>query len=515
MISTRRAWRGFGVAIAAALLLALGPGIAARPDRPEGAPAPEPSSDAAPASAERWYQLLLEDVPAGWMMTRETRRGERLITETESRFEVARGGARVHLEMVSRFVEGDDGTPIEAWSRQLLGEVPIEVTFVFGESSLEVTTVQAGRARTKRKPLPEGDWLTPAHAQAALAAAVDSGTEAFEIVTADPLLGLTVVETEWKRVASDARVDVPAGTFAVDRFEQRTSVTPGLVTRVDLDSDAQMIASVLPFGGTSIKTVLADRAVALATSEAPELLVSTFVYPSRVIANPRALERAVFRLRRTDGASLRVPSTGAQTAREEGESTHVVVDLAAPSKAASETLDRAAFLGESSLLDHRADAVVALLESARRNVVPDDATSAEVAESLRRFVHGHLEEKDLDSLFASASEVARTRSGDCTEHGVLLAALLRGANIPSRVVVGLIYVDRFAGASDLFGYHLWTQAWVDDRWVDLDATLESPFDAAHIALATSALSDDRSALLDLAAIVPSIGQLAIEVVETE
>jgi len=97
--------------------------------------------------------------------------------------------------------------------------------------------------------------------------------------------------------------------------------------------------------------------------------------------------------------------------------------------------------------------------------------------------------------FASATEVARSREGDCTEHGVFLASLLRARGIPARVVSGLIYADSFAGSQNIFGYHMWTQALLDidgaKRWVDLDATLPAshPADATHIAVVTSELAD--------------------------
>jgi hypothetical protein len=118
--------------------------------------------------------------------------------------------------------------------------------------------------------------------------------------------------------------------------------------------------------------------------------------------------------------------------------------------------------------------------------------------------------------FATASEVARTRQGDCSEHAVLLAALLRGAGIPSRTVSGLIYTDEFLGRKNVFAYHMWTQAWltqgVGGRWVDLDATLDAlPFDAAHIALATSSQSD-VGAVNDIVKIAGLLGRLSLQVV---
>lgn len=120
--------------------------------------------------------------------------------------------------------------------------------------------------------------------------------------------------------------------------------------------------------------------------------------------------------------------------------------------------------------------------------------------------------------FASASETARSAVGDCTEHGVLLAAMLRADHIPSRVASGLVYVDHLVGAKGAFGYHLWTQALLTvdgkERWVDLDATLDDRrvFDATHIALALSDLSD-ADTMTSMVSIVPMLGRLKIEVVD--
>jgi hypothetical protein len=71
---------------------------------------------------------------------------------------------------------------------------------------------------------------------------------------------------------------------------------------------------------------------------------------------------------------------------------------------------------------------------------------------------------------------------------------------------------------------MWTQAWIVSdpdvpgagRWVDLDATLPGgvAFDATHIALSVSDLSGG-AVTNELAALLPVLGNLEIEVVETE
>jgi hypothetical protein len=165
-----------------------------------------------------------------------------------------------------------------------------------------------------------------------------------------------------------------------------------------------------------------------------------------------------------------------------------------------------------------ADLVGRALEGA-----PADISPNQKAEQLRAFVREFVQTKDLSVGFATASEVARTAQGDCTEHAVLLAGLLRAAGIPSRTVSGLIYVsDPFVGQRDVFGYHMWTQAWLmpdghavgEPRWVDLDATRAVPFDSAHIALGVSAM-DDTQLFNDLVKLAPMLGRVGIKVLESD
>ena len=73
---------------------------------------------------------------------------------------------------------------------------------------------------------------------------------------------------------------------------------------------------------------------------------------------------------------------------------------------------------------------------------------------MRASVHHYIDDKSLGVGFASASEVCATREGDCSEHAVLLVALLRAAGIPSRAVSGVVYVDSFVGERQVFGFHV-------------------------------------------------------------
>ncbi|MEW4526607.1 transglutaminase family protein [Maioricimonas sp. JC845] len=118
-----------------------------------------------------------------------------------------------------------------------------------------------------------------------------------------------------------------------------------------------------------------------------------------------------------------------------------------------------------------------------------EGTDAEVAIALEKFVHQKIRTKDFSTALATASEVARSLEGDCTEHAVLLAALLRARGIPSRVAIGLVYAPRHSG----FAGHMWTEAFLDGRWVPLDATLgRGGIAATHIKMSDSSLAGDSA-----------------------
>ncbi len=107
------------------------------------------------------------------------------------------------------------------------------------------------------------------------------------------------------------------------------------------------------------------------------------------------------------------------------------------------------------------------------------------AQAIERWVSDNIKDKNFETAFASASEVARDLSGDCTEHSVLAAAMSRSVGIPSRVACGLVYSPEQKG----FGFHMWHEVYVNQRWVALDSTYnQTSVDATHIKLFESDLA---------------------------
>ena len=370
--------------------------------------------------------------------------------------------------------------------------------------------------REERLTLPEPGWLTPAQAAEFFGQRLRSGATEVEFRTIDGSTGLTPVTTTRRGIAP-SEVETPGGRERGFRCETTVSNSPGTTSVEWFDARGVLVRMESDLGGMAMVLRASTREEAERSGGGAEVMVSTFVRPGRPIEGARRLAYARYTLRATSGELPDLPMAGWQhVERLDASRARVTVEDGAGGLAGE--IDPAEYLRATSALDGTDERVRELADRAVKGAGPG---SLERAWALRAYVHRHIKRKDLSVAFATASEVARSGEGDCSEHAMLLAAMLRAQGIPSRVVAGLVYVDQFAGEEGVFGYHMWAQALLGGeggggaRWVDLDATLgaTTDFDAAHIALAASGMGEDE-ALTGLASITPLLGRLEVEVEES-
>ncbi|MCE9527567.1 MAG: transglutaminase family protein [Planctomycetales bacterium] len=145
------------------------------------------------------------------------------------------------------------------------------------------------------------------------------------------------------------------------------------------------------------------------------------------------------------------------------------------------------------------------------SVAAQEKDAWKIACAFEKFVDATITDKNFGSALATAAEVARTKAGDCTEHSVLFAALCRARKIPARVAFGLIYSEHLGG----FAYHMWTEVWIKDRWIPMDATLgQGGIGCDHIKLGDSNLKGSES-LAAMASVAQVLNQLELEIVEID
>ena len=128
--------------------------------------------------------------------------------------------------------------------------------------------------------------------------------------------------------------------------------------------------------------------------------------------------------------------------------------------------------------------------------------------ALERYVHRVLK-TGLQRRLLDGRRRGPPRKGDCKEHAIYLAALARARGIPARVAIGMVY------SNGAFGGHMWTEVYIDGRWIPLDGTLgNGGIGAAHLKQGQSTL-EGVSAYIACLPAAQVAGRLKIEVLEAE
>jgi transglutaminase-like putative cysteine protease len=474
---------------------------------------------------DRWYIVELMGSRAGWMHSAQTEKNGQVTTATKMQFSLGRGTTAAGITMQSEFVETKEGEPVRMTSVQKMGQMNVEKTYTFTEKDVEIVTVQAGRETKESMPTPEGDWMTPAKAERYMMERFRAGDKTITASTISPEMGLKVV-SQTRTGFEPQTVKVDSTDVQVLKTVVETDAAPGVKSVEYLDNDGEMVRAETSIGGIQLIMTRTTREAAMNekargpgdNGQRPEIMVRTFIKPSVPIENPRAATSGVFVLRNTKDALPSLPIGASQLVEVlDAKRARVRINMLQPVAASENDVRSAAFLAATPTADHKDEKIIELAERTLKSAPEDKAQRAEL---LRRAVHSFIREKNLGVAMGTASEVVRTREGDCTEHGVLLVALLRADGIPARGVTGLVYADQFAGEKGIFGYHMWVQALLSTpdgpRWVDLDGTLpdQYPFDATHVALGHSDLSDAdmTTSLLNVAQM---LGQLEIDVESVE
>lgn len=143
-----------------------------------------------------------------------------------------------------------------------------------------------------------------------------------------------------------------------------------------------------------------------------------------------------------------------------------------------------------------------LMKEMADELAASDASPAAVAESLTRGVAARLELLELDSSPPNAFNAMASGAGDCFDHAALLAALLRFREIPARLVAGMRVVEPDVPKLEFW---IWTEAWIDERWIPLDATQGSPTGRGYLAIERSAVGDENP----YAAILSALKRLSV------
>lgn len=478
-----------------------------------------PGTSAAPLPGEvvheKWDLVKMGEARIGYSHSTTTREstaeGDRLVTVSETVMKFVRLGGEAEIKVDLTWVEDADERTLKIRSITTMSSQPMVFDAVVVGDKLKVTSESLGRKVEQELP-----W-DPEVASPMRLLRLDrelAGAAAGTVVKCkifDPSVAMTF-ETTHERMANE-KVTLQGTTL--DAAVYKSTMLPGMTSTAWLTPEGDAFRTLQDMGGILIDFLSSTREEALgepASGEAPpDVFTSSLLVSNVPIPRARQVDQALYRLTLKDPEAdwpeiaevptqvfekvapdiqqLRITSRTPPAGRRQWPLTDVPEEIQE-------------CLRPSPMLQSDDDAV----RQAALAAAGEEKDAWKAAQKLESWVYDHIEKKGMATVFASAAEVLSERTGDCSEHAVLLAALCRALGIPSRVAMGLEYV------LGIFGGHAWVEVWIDG-WYALDATNACGMvDAAHLTLAVSPMSDatGMAGFLTLAA---SLGAVDLHVLE--
>jgi hypothetical protein len=454
---------------------------------------------------DQYYSLYIGTTKCGWASYSLERQKDRILAANKTHMEIGRDNLVIAVDVTTKTQETLDAKPLKFESEVSMAGSKTIYRGEFTGNKVRMEIEQAGQITEHKFALPAdttmawGDYLLTRKY-------LEKTGSSYTTNSFDPTLGPGKVAVMKVQVAGPAEARIAGRKISGIKLITQAELLGPMPIISYCDKDGNMLATEMQVGFLKVQMVAEEKQQAVAGIKPEEIFTNTFVKLSEPLTFGKDQPLRLKLSATGESAMPALPETAKQKIVSRDDKT-VVLEILPPGKrwlgAKEDKLEKVT-LSSSSYVKLDDPLLVELAKKAAGSA----NDPRKIARNLCQFVHEYIETKNLATPFASASEVAKTKSGDCSEHAVLLAGLARIKGIASRAVAGLVYT-RQGGPNGSFGYHMWTQLWLDDHWVDVDATFNQPeADQTHIALSHWDLADDT--FIDQAVkLVPFIGQLEI------
>jgi hypothetical protein len=443
-----------------------------------------------PAPEEFWEVLYVGNSRVGYSRSSVTRKkvaGKEIVaTDTEVNLVFARLGQSVKTKTIAQTEETPEGDLLEfRYEMQNPPHAPTRRSGRVEGTTLILKTETNGKTRAAELPW-DDSYKSPDYQHRWLREAPLEAGEKRVLKSFDPQFGVLQTVTIQAMGVKEAAL--------LDRRKKKllevkvlTSIVPNLVTLEYHDDRGRPLKSTENLLQMTSYHVTKDEALKALTGEEVDLALRTLVN-TKPIKDAGKTRQVIYRIAIPGEDPGKILSTGPtqKIARVDPTTVDLTVDAITPPEEGSPQVDDGPgkeFVVPNGYLQSDDE----LVRKHAAAAVADEEDPWKAAQLMERWVAQNLKLKNFTTLLASAAEVAKNLSGDCTEHAVLLAAMCRARKIPSRVVVGLLYISK----PPSFGGHMWTEVYIRGQWIPLDATLgQGGIAADHIKFSDSSFSDE-------------------------
>ncbi len=498
-------------------------GLAGCSQSPAAPPSPSPARATAEAlkpneKRDSWDIFLLQGARVGYDHT--TARGVGsggavLRSENLSRLVLRRGAEIGRQEVRVATLEKPSGELLSFEGEISMGSTPIRISGRVNGDRLCIETTGEGTAATKTSlPWSADDRGPFAVEQSLLRKPMQPGEHRKIKTFAVELQQLTAVELTAKDYEPCKLRTGPHNLLRIEtvtRLPNNQSIEQTLWA----DRTGEILKSRSPILG-GLETYRVSKAEALEKTDAAalDLLPSMMVKVEPPLANAHRTKEVKYRVHLDGSDPTSVFAAGPTQAIKSIDANTAEITVYAIRPGQSDG-NRNAPADPPTADDLRPNVWVQsddpLIVADAKKAAGDEKDPWRTAVALERFVNREVTKKDFSQVFASAAEVARSREGDCTEHAVFLMALCRARGIPARAAFGLVYLP----GPNAFFYHMWTEAYIEKRWIPIDGTLaQGGIGAGHLKIAQSDLKDATASTAFLP-VVQILGRLSIKVVDAK
>lgn len=462
-----------------------------------------------------YFAVFMEGKKVGHAIQSRLVADGKVTTSEKVSVTISRAGVTVTMNMTETGIETTEGKPIGFELVQELAAMAMKVSGTVNEQgTVNMTVTSMGAEQNSTFDWPSGAVMAEGLRQLTLKKGLKQGTQYTAKIFSPTILAALDAQI---RIGPKQNVDLLGRVVVLT--EVTTSLNmPGageMVQTSYVDKDLRVQKSIMPMAGMQVEMIACAKEFALAENEVFEIFVKLFLTSPEPLGDVRSAKSITYHLKPTpDANNLTIPSNDNQSVKpgKDGRVIVTVEPVAAPAgasfpyegrdKAILEAMQPNRFLQS----DHKQ-----IIDLARR-AVGDTKDTAEAVRKIEAFVAEYITNKGLSVGYATATEVAANRQGDCSEFAVLTAAMCRAIRIPAQVVVGIAYVKNFAGLQDCFGPHAWVQAYIgaeSGKWVGLDAAFKSAglggYGPGHIALAAG-----NGEPVDFFNLITTLGQFKID-----
>lgn len=468
---------------------------------------------------DHWTITQMAGAPVGYVHTRvtQTGKGEARVIKTAviTQMKIKRLGSTIEIRQSSDSFEKPDGQLIRIDSAMQMSNNETRSQIFFDGREARVVTELLGRKREQKINCPDGMVGPYRLHMMAVEKGFKPGTKWSAQIFVGDLLSASIVSNE---VIGPEEIDLGKG--GKRKLTKVIVIMEKLHTRASTWVDANGLALKVTTTAAGINMVMtaatkADALAAVGGAElSPDVFKATMLVAKEFLPYSRRTTGAVMRVTAKDATmKITLPTSKRQVvgsadasgvytlrmSRTVPASDHKGVrPLANVPAIPSDIKD---CLGASTMIQSDEAEIIAIAKEA----VGSEINAWRAAQKLERWVNINLTNKGYGVGFASALEVCRDRSGDCSEHAVLLAALCRAVGIPTKVSMGVLYIG------GIWGGHAWNEVWIDGDWYALDATIGmGSVDALHLTMVSASMRDGNG-FSELVTMNSTMGNLKIRV----